>query len=736
MSLINNNVCDQCNTRVPKNRPKLTCSLCNLTKHYRCQTLSKADAYTIIRSSSYQWTCYECLSGTLPVNVCTVSRNRSNNSNTVPVPRFNTKCHSCDGQSYSVNNVSSCPWCDELCHNKCINSSLGCNKCCDYMIPGFRVHNYELYGTAGFTNNYIYNPYSSSNNVNLIGDTITNEAENNSCWNEISDFLIKCKYKQLKHVTVPKNNELNVLSLNIRSLNKNVQIINDNAFEFQKYDVLCFNETNCNLDKLPNGIDDLNIEGFHPPIIQAPARSSCRGGGLATYVNKRVCSAEECVKLDIVPETVTDGEFLFLKIVNCKSSNKSVIIGNIYRSPSRKPCQFIESFEAILHKLTRHSNKHVLIVGDFNVDLIKHETDINSQNLIDATSNVGYIQVISRPTRVTDHSATLIDHIYTNKINNVLSSDIVTLDLSDHLATSVKISLDGVFDNVQRPHNRRNDAEKCEYRMFNEANDETFKCLIADETWDIPDNMDAEAKYNMFIDLYTKHYNTAYPLNTNRKRRKHERARPKPWILPWLEDACNRKNGLYYTFVKNPTAANKTRYLKMKKFVEKHIKIAKGKYYKKYFEQYKDNSKKQWNMINSLLNRNTKKAGVSRLQVNNGNILNTPQAIAEKFNEYFSNIASNLKTQISDRNTHDSSKFTEFLSRPVANSIIIKPVVAVEISEIIKNLKNKATLDTKVNPLNIWRTWRNILLLILNEPPNTVRNVRNAERKCRRTRTR
>ena len=153
--------------------------------------------------------------------------------------------------------------------------------------------------------------------------------------------MIKCKYKQLKHVTVPKNNELNVLSLNIRSLNKNVQIINDNALEFQKYDVLCFNETNCNLDKLPNGIDDLNIEGFHPPIIQAPARSSCRGGGLATYVNKRVCSAEECVKLDVVPETVTDGEFLFLKIVNCKSSNKSVIIGNIYRSPSRKPCQFI-----------------------------------------------------------------------------------------------------------------------------------------------------------------------------------------------------------------------------------------------------------------------------------------------------------------------------------------------------------------------------------------------------------
>ena len=96
---------------------------------------------------------------------------------------------------------------------------------------------------------------------------------------------------------------------------------------------------------------------------------------------------------------------------------------------------------------------------------------------------------------------------------------------------------------------------------------------------------------------------------------------PKPWIIPWLEDACNRKNDLYHAFVKNPTAPNKTKYLKMKKFVEKHIKLAKSKYYKKYFEQYKDNSKKQWNMINSLLNRNTKKSGVSSLKETNGNLL-------------------------------------------------------------------------------------------------------------------
>jgi exonuclease III len=611
------------------------------------------------------------------------------------------KCSSCNGQSYSKNNISNCPWCDQVCHKKCINGILGCNKCCDATIPGFRVHTYELYGSIStYANDCIFNPYSSSNNAFQIGEKITNESEENSFWNEISDRLINCKYKQLKYVATPKHSELNVLSLNIRSLHKNISTINDNALEFQNYDILCFNETNCNLDKLANGIDDLNIEGFHPPIIQAPMRKSCRGGGLATYINRRVCSEDEFSKLDIVPETIVEGEFLLIKITNCKGSAKSVIIANVYRSPSRKPNQFHDSLDCILQKLNRHDKKHILLVGDFNIDLIKYETDINSQNIVDTASNYGFIQVISRPTRITDHSATLIDHIYTNKINSVLCCDVITLDLSDHLATSVKISLDVSLDNVQNPRNRKNDSENREYRMFNEANDESFKHLIANETWDFPIDVDAETKYKLFMDTYMRHYNTAYPLNKNRKRRKHERVQPKPWMTPWLEDACNRKNNLFHAFVKKPTTANKTTYIKMKKFVDKHIKKAKSKYYNKYFEQYKDNSKKQWNMINILLNRNTKKSGVSSLKDSNGNLINTPSAIADKFNEYFSNIALNLKSKISPNVTTPDS-FRKYLTNPISNCMPIEPVVAIEISDIVKKLKNKSTLDTKICALKI-----------------------------------
>ena len=41
-------------------------------------------------------------------------------------------------------------------------------------------------------------------------------------------------------------------------------------------------------------------------------------------------------------------------------------------------------------------------------------------------------QIITRPTRVTDQTATLIDHIYTNSPDNVSQSGVIDLGLSDH----------------------------------------------------------------------------------------------------------------------------------------------------------------------------------------------------------------------------------------------------------------------------------------------------------------
>ena len=84
----------------------------------------------------------------------------------------------------------------------------------------------------------------------------------------------------------------------------------------------------------------------------------------------------------------------------------------------------------------------------------------------------------------------------------------------------------------------------------------------------------------------------------------------------------------------------------MQKFCEKHIKKAKLKYYSKYFEQYSSDGRKQWNMINQLLNRKRKHVSIDKLIIGHETITNQTK-ITESINNYFCNIALKLKTRAS-----------------------------------------------------------------------------------------
>ena len=514
--------------------------------------------------------------------------------------------------------------------------------------------------------------------------------------------MINCKYRQLKDTAEPRPNELKILNLNIRSLYKHIDSIRDNLSNLHKYDVLCFTETMHDLTKLPNGRDSLLLEGFHRPKLRPPNRKSNKGGGLATYVNKNVCGEDDLidVELDLDPNDLS-GEFMFIKLANCKKSGKTIIVGNTYRSPSLNTQKFIDLYDEVLNKLDKYKSRHIIISGDFNIDLIKHETDKFSQNILDVVSKYGYMQTISRPTRLTGHSATLLDHIYSNMFTKIATSSVITLDITDHLATTVTISLEGNFDSSHHRRNmyNKNDNTGTNFRIFNEANYEKFEELIAGESWVLPEGLNPDEQYSKFLEIYTNHYDNAFPLKKDRIRRQKERIDPKPWILPWLEEACDRKNRLYYDWIKNPTIQNKTKYQKMKKFVDKHIKKAKSKYHEKYFNEHKSNSKKQWEMINKLLGRKYKKKNISKLIDENGNATNDLKEISKQFNDYFSNIAEGLKSKIITAVNSDHNYFEDHFGHPVTESIRLTTVNKEEVSKIIKNFECKSTLDTKISAL-------------------------------------
>ena len=621
-----------------------------------------------------------------------------------------------------MNNVRQCEWCEESVHAKCYRGLLGCVKCCEDKIPAYNTSCAALNDGYELRNNTIFNPYNRSNLVNSIGDQIDEIELSSEYWSAVSEFLKTCKYKQQSHVKRSKSNELKIFSLNVRSLHKNISHFREEIETYLKYDVLSLNETNCTMSKLPNGVNDLTLDGFYEPIIQSPARKSGRGGGLTLYINKRVCAPEQIEsfkpKFDDNPDLSLSGEFQFLKIHNCKGYNKTKLLINTYRSPSRNVDKFTKLLDIVLRSLDRHSRKHIVFTGDFNVDLIKYEKDTTSQNLIAVFEKYGFVQLVSKPTRVTDHSATLIDHVYTNDIENTISCHVLTLDISDHLATLTTLLLGTDTKKRDRNNSDRLRYKQNQSRRFNEANNKIFENLIAEESWNEVISQDnCERQFEKFREIYTKHYDTAYPQIDNRPRRENERRDPKPWILPWLEDACARRQRLHHAKITTPTDENVNAYNKIDKFCNRQIDQAKAKYYKKFFDEHSENSRKQWQMINKLLNRNIKQNGPVKLKDENGNILGNSHDVAARFNDYFSSIASNIKSQIAARQTFDPGGFEKFLSSSSTNSIYLRTVTSAEVHNIIKQFKNKSTLDTKIGPMKIANNnaqFTNVLSVIIN----------------------
>ena len=112
--------------------------------------------------------------------------------------------------------------------------------------------------------------------------------------------------------------------------------------------------------------------------------------------------------------------------------------------------------------------------------------------------NRGFVQLVSCPTRITERTHTLIDHVYTNNIENVLSCNILTLDMSDHLATNTKISLGSDAVATHKNFTKCKNV-KSDFRIFNEANNQNFKHLIDNENWEeITEDMDAQTAHDKF----------------------------------------------------------------------------------------------------------------------------------------------------------------------------------------------------------------------------------------------
>ena len=120
-------------------------------------------------------------------------------------------------------------------------------------------------------------------------------------------------------------------------------------------------------------------------------------------------------------------------------------------------------------------------------------------------------------------------------------------------------------------------------------------------------------------------------------------------------------------------------------------------YFQKKFTECSNNSRDTWKTLISLIRyKNTSK---DIIRNHNGSTVSDPSAIAEVFNNYFSNLSSNL-----DRNIpHSNISPLNFLGAPVENSFFCAASEMEEIVNLIRRQKNISTYLMNI-PVFIYTT--------------------------------
>ena len=94
---------------------------------------------------------------------------------------------------------------------------------------------------------------------------------------------------------------------------------------------------------------------------------------------------------------------------------------------------FVQTIDNI-HTVIPHAD--ILVLGDFNIDLLKPHSSWDSTITL-----LGLTQLVKLPTRITQTSATLIDHIYTNNPDVITEVSVPDLSISDHCPISCSRSI-------------------------------------------------------------------------------------------------------------------------------------------------------------------------------------------------------------------------------------------------------------------------------------------------------
>ena len=117
-------------------------------------------------------------------------------------------------------------------------------------------------------------------------------------------------------------------------------------------------------------------------------------------------------------------------IIYSKKSN--ITVGCVYKHPNINVLDFNSLINQLLDKISKEQ-KQIFLLGDFNINLLNYNEHQPTNEFLDSLASNSNIPYILQPTKLTSHSKTLIDNIFSNVLSCEVISENITAIISDHL---------------------------------------------------------------------------------------------------------------------------------------------------------------------------------------------------------------------------------------------------------------------------------------------------------------
>lgn len=444
---------------------------------------------------------------------------------------------------------------------------------------------------------------------------------------------------------------------NARSLRKNGDILFAH-FAADKIlpDILFFSEVWINSD-------ELNAYSLNNFTTVDCCNNSYTAGGIVGYVKNGVSFTSNVKNLrtaDVLQ-------------INFNVHNDFFSVICVYRFNFYSVDAFVDDFSGYL---TSVHTKNLFVLGDLNINLLKiAECDL-VKNYVSMMSSFGLKSIVNEPTRITQSSATCIDHIFARLkpfSRFDLLGEVWDYKLSDHCLISLKFDVLPIASpkSVGRKQFRKINYDKLNELLQVEQGRLLFEC-------------DAGDAFKHFMDILTaKIEDSSYTVEINFKRKKI-----KPWMSNALLNRIELRNSLLKLLHKNPNNVNLLKRVKsLQQTICMQIKTTKEQYYLNKFDQTDGNIRSQWRLVNEITGNEKSKDKITEIINCLGVKISDPIHIAESFNNYFIEIPSVLKKGIS--NSSCSLQDRHMVSRNFAcKSIFFSPISPTEILNYISSLDN------------------------------------------------